>query len=129
MTLLPHTGSWGMVGRCTKQHMKAGTAEPLWMTPVETMVLPLTWHECVSFHWRERPGPGNWNEQQGLSEPGGRLPGSGGDSPAAFLAQQSILCAIPTSTTLQTVPLPPQTKSGPPSALVPCLSRGPCAGS
>ena len=60
---------------------------------------------------------------------GGRLPGRGGESPAAFLAQQSILCSIPTSTTLQTVSLRPQTKSGPPPALVPCLSWGPWAGS
>ena len=36
-------------------------------------------------------------------------------SPEAFLAQRSVLCASPTSTTLQTVPLPLQTKSGPPS--------------
>ena len=58
-----------MVGRRTKKHVKAGITEPLWTTPIETMVLPLTRHECMSFHWRERPG--NWNEQQGLSEPGG----------------------------------------------------------
>lgn len=46
-------------------------------------------------------------------------------SSAAFLAQQSVLCGSPASTTLQTAPLLLQTKSGPPSAPVPCLSRAP----
>lgn len=48
-------------------------------------------------------------------------------SPEAFLAQQSVLCASP-GTTLQTVPLPLQTKSGPPSAPVPYLSQAPALG-
>lgn len=49
-------------------------------------------------------------------------------SPETFLAQWSVLCASPTSTTLQTVPLPLQTKSGPPSTSVPCLSQAPALG-
>ena len=36
-----------MVGLRTKKHVKAGITEPLWTTPIETMVLPLTRHEAL----------------------------------------------------------------------------------
>ena len=67
--------------------------------------------------------PGTGMSNRDFLSLGGRLPGSGGDSPAAFLAQQSILCAIPTSTTLQTVPLTPadQVRASPHPCSLPFL--------
>lgn len=99
----------GLLGGIRKQlkGRKAGITEPLWATPAEAMLLPLMWHECVSFHRRGK-GPEKWNKQQGLSEPGrgcqrvaerdGRdisWAQTSAPSPAvALLTRQSVLCPL-----------------------------------